>query len=104
MEVGDATWVEFHIFQEEGNKENMENTCACSITLKVRGLGLRGLSSDIHSLLGPWPWCIHAQRGSFGNHIRGHILSYRDLEVSISNEPLRFYSRGYCPVNHTHKF
>ena len=70
--------VECRICPKEDNKGNMENTsCASSGTLKVKGLGFRGLVSNIDSLLEPCPWCIHAQRGSFGDHSRGNILSYR---------------------------
>ena len=63
-------------FLGRGKQINMEKTCACSGTLKVQGLGFRGLASDIHSLLGPWPWCVHAQRGYFENHNRRILLFY----------------------------
>ena len=41
MESGDATLTECRICQEEDSKENMENPCAYSGTLKVWGLGFR---------------------------------------------------------------
>ena len=56
---------------------NMENTYSCSSTLKAQDLGFRGIALDINSLLGPWPWCVHVQKGSLGNHSRGFLLSYR---------------------------
>ena len=76
MESGDATLAECRNFQEEDNKGNIENTYVYFGTLKVQVVQFRGLDLDIDSLLGPWPWCIHAQRGNFGNHDRGHLPFY----------------------------